>query len=301
MARICKTVQDRIETTRTDAVNQCHNVSHSISNTVCSWMPWPFDDLCDLIVTIITEVVCAIVYVVVTIISWVARVVCEIIVAVKWVVSVIVNGLEWLGNRIITFPEWLGCLAGLKLGRKVYRICPMVIADDNGNPFVPITTIQNHIAAAITIFNTCNVTVIASPIVVITGKSYLGVGPSCDAGGFFSEDKLELENLSCCSGLLDSLKCLRFPSGLIWPRHVLKAIWLNDVPGKAGCYIPVDTFVQIDNTGTVNVLAHEMGHACDLTHRDDDNTNLMFPQALNTGLTDFQCCTIRTGRFVTFF
>ena len=298
--RICKQVQERIETFRTEAYNECRNVSRTISETICSWMPWPFDALCDLVTRVITEVICAIVYVVITIVSWVWRTVCEIIAAIVWVVTLVMGALEWLGNRIITLPEWLLCLAGVKLGRKTFRICPMVICDDLGIPFVPIATIQNHINAAITIFNTCNVNVIASPIILITGKPHLAVGPSCDAGGFFSEHKLEYENLSCCNGLLESIKCLRFPSGLIWPRHVLKAIWLSDVPGKAGCYLFPDSYVQMDSNGSVNILAHEMGHACDLLHRDDDRSNLMHPSATNTALTSFQCCTIRIAKWVTY-
>jgi len=298
---ICKQVQERIETLRTEAHNQCRNVSRTISETICSWLPWPLDDLCDLVTRVITEVVCAIVYVVVTVVSWVWRTVCEVIAIIDWIVTLVVGALEWLGNRILTFPEWLLCLAGVRLARKNYRICPMVIADERGNPFVPLATIQNQINAAVEIFNNCNVNVIASQIIVVTGKPDLAVGPGCDAGGFFTTHRGDYEHLSCCQGLLDSLKCLRFPSGLIWPRHVLKAIWLSDVPGKAGCYLFPDSFVQIDNNGSVNILAHEMGHACDLLHRDDDLSNLMHPSATNANVTNFQCCTVRTGKFVTLF
>lgn len=298
--RICKQVQDRIETTRTEAQNQCRNVTRTITETICSWLPWPLDDFCDLVTRVITEVICAIVYVVITVVSWVWRTVCEIIALIDWVVTLVAGALEWLGNRIITLPEWLLCLGGLRLGRKNFRICPMVIADASGKELVPIATIQSQIRAATAIFNKCNVNVIATPIVLVTGKAHLAVGPECGAGGFFSEHKLEYEHLRCCNGLLERVSCLRFPSGLIWPRHILKAIWLDDVPGKAGCYIFPDSFVQIDKSGSVNILAHEMGHACDLTHRDDVN-NLMHSDATSSGITDFQCCTIRTGRFVTFF
>lgn len=298
--RVCKQVQERIETTRTEAQNQCRSVSRTITETICSWLPWPLDDLCDLVTRVIIETICAIVYVVITIVSWVWRTVCEIIAAIDWVITLVVGALEWLGNRIITLPELLFCFAGITLGRKNYRICPMVIADERGNPLVPIATIQRQIEVATAIFKKCNVNLIASSIVVVTGKSHLAVGPDCGAGGFFSEHKLEYEHLSCCNGLLERVKCLRFPSGLIWPREILKAIWLQDVPGKAGCYIFPDSFVQIDNGGTENILAHEMGHACDLTHRDNVN-NLMHSSAANSDLTNSQCCTIRTGRFVTFF
>jgi len=298
--KICKQVQERIETTRTEAQNQCRNVTRTITETICKWLPWPLDKLCDVVTRVISEVVCAIVDVVITIVSWVWRTVCEIIGIIAWVVSLVVGALEWLGNRILTFPEWVLCLAGVSLGRKNYRICPMVIADDKGEPVVKTEIIQSQIRAAIETFNQCNVNVVASPIVVVTGKSYLATGPSCDAEGFFSTHKMEYENLSCCNGLLESVKCLRFPSGLIWPREILKAIWVKNVPGKAGCYLFPNSYIQIDEDANLNILAHEMGHACDLLHREDDESNLMHPQAINTDLTDFQCCTIRTSKFVTF-
>jgi hypothetical protein len=301
MARICKEIQERIETTRTEAQNQCRNVSHTVSETICSWMPWPLDDLCDLVTRVITEVVCAIVYVVITVISWVTRIVCEIIVIIDWIITFLVNAIEWLGNRIITFPEWLLCLAGVKGLRKNYRICPMVIANDEGNPLVPLNVIQNQINTAIRIYNNCNVNVIASPIIVVTGKSFLATGPSCDAEGFFSEHKLEYEHLSCCNGLLESIKCLRFPSGIIWPRHILKTIWVADVPGKVGCYLFPNSFLLVDADAAIDTLAHEMGHACDLFHVDEQ-ANLMHPgDRTSSTLTNFQCCTIRTAKFVTVF
>jgi len=50
---------------------------------------------------------------------------------------------------------------------------------------------------------------------------------------------------------------------------VLKAIWLSDVPEKAGYYFFPDSFVQMDNGGSVNILAHVNVHACDLFHREE--------------------------------
>jgi hypothetical protein len=61
-----------------------------------------------------------------------------------------------------------------------------------------------------------------------------------------------------------------------------------------------ESYVLIASNGALDTLAHEMGHAGDLGHRDDDNTNLMFtPSRIDANLTDFQCCTIRTSKFVT--
>ncbi len=307
MARVCREIQERIEETREEAREECRNVSRTITETICSWMPWPLSELCDLVTRVITEVVCGIVWVVVTVVSWVTRIVCEIIYVIDWIITHLVGIIEWLGNRIITFPEWLICQMGLKAGRKRLRICPVVIADERGVPSVPIATIQEHINFAINLYRDCDVDIIASDIITVNEKSHLTTVSGCDTGGFFAEDRAELERLRCCNGLIDSIKCLRFPSGLIWPRPVLKAIWVdvirNATPGTdtRGCYMLPDSFVLIDSTALQDTLAHELGHACDLLHRNSEPTNLMAPGSIRTGsnLTGSQCCTIRTGRFVT--
>jgi hypothetical protein len=303
MARICREIQERIEETREEAREECRNVSREITETICSWMPWPFSELCDLVTRIITEVVCAIVWVVVTVVSWVTRIVCEIIFVIDWLITHLVGVLEWLGNRIITFPEWLICQAGVGTGRRRFRICPMVIADEAGNPIVPLDTIQSQIDQAIEIWEQCNITVSASDIRVITGRSHLAAASGCNAGGYFSGDRSEYEHLSCCDGLKDSLRCLRFPSGLLWPRHILKAIWVTSIDsGERGCYMMPESFVLVTVRGAIDTLAHEMGHAGDLLHNNDDNTNLMFtPTRVASNLSRSQCCTVRTSRFVTLF
>ncbi|MDZ4747298.1 MAG: hypothetical protein SH808_02350 [Saprospiraceae bacterium] len=300
MARICREIQERIEETRNEAREECRNVSSTISETICSWLPWPLDAICDVVTTVITEVVCATIWVVITIVSWVTRIVCEFVFVIIWVVTHVISILEWLGNRIITFPEWLICLAGLNTGRKRFRICPIVIADATGTPVVPIATIQRQIQTAIAIYTTCNVSVIASPITTVTGREYLANASGCDAGGYFGGDRSEYETLSCCQGIVDSIKCLRFPSGLIWPRHILKAIWVDTLAsGDRGCYMLPESFILIASSGAIDTLAHEMGHACDLLHRDEIDNLMTTPTRTGSNLTDFQCCTIRTSRFVT--
>lgn len=301
MARICREIQERIEETRTEAHEECRNVSRTITETICSWMPWPFSELCELVTRVVTELVCAIVYVVITIVSWVTRIVCEIIYVIDWIITHLVGIIEWLVNRIITLPELLLCLAGVQMGRRKYRICPMVIANERGEPIVPLTDVQDQIDEAIRIYEQCNIEVIASEIIVVEGRTHLLTAPGCDFWGYFDGDRSEYEHLSCCQGLLDSLKCLRFPSGLLWPRHKLKAIWVDTLAsGHLGCYNTPESYVLVASNGRLDTLAHEMGHAGDLTHNDDDANNLMFtPGRTGSNLSGGQCCTIRTSKFVT--
>jgi len=303
MARICREIQERIEERRTEAREECREVSRTIRETICSWMPWPFSELCELVTRVITEIVCTIVYVVITIVSWVTRIVCEIIFIIDWIITHLIGFIEWLVNRIITLPELLFCLAGVNFGRRKYRICPMVIADEAGNPIVGLDAIQSQIDTAIRIYEQCNIEVIASEIIVVRGRPHLLNGPGCNAGGYFDDIRSEYEHLRCCEGLLDSLKCLRFPSGLLWPRHKLKAIWIDTLSsGHLGCYMTPESYVLVGSNGFQDTLAHEMGQAGDLLHNSDDNTNLMFTGGggrVASNLTNAQCCTIRTSKFVT--
>ncbi|MBK6266071.1 hypothetical protein JKA74_13590 [Marivirga sp. S37H4] len=301
MARVCREIQERIEETREEAREECRNVSRTITETICSWMPWPFSELCNLVSRVITEVVCNTIWVIITIVSWVTRVVCETIFIIDWIITHLIGIIEWLVNRIITFPEWVICQIGVNTGRKNFRICPIVIADAAGNPVVPLPDIQDQINEAVRIYNQCNINVIASPITVVTDRPHLANAPGCDAGGYFGEDRIELEHLSCCQGFTRVRTCLRFPSGLLWPRHVLKAIWVDNLSsGHLGCYMLPESYILMTANARLDTLAHEMGHAGDLLHEDDDNNNLMFtPGRSGSNLTNSQCCTLRTSRFVT--
>jgi hypothetical protein len=302
MARVCREIQERIEERREEAREDCRTVSRTISETICSWLPWPLDDICDVVTRVITEVVCTIVYVVVTIVSWVTRIVCEIVHVVVWIITHLVGFLEWLGNRILTLPEMLLCLVGARPIRKKYRICPMVIADDTGGPVVPVAEIEREIETAKRIYEQCGIQVIASPVTVITGRPHLANASGCNAGGYFSGDRAEFEMLTCCSGLLKGLSCLRFPSGLIWPRHVLKAIYVRSIEsGERGCYLLPESFILVAATRAPDTLAHEMGHAGDLLHRDEADNLMTTPTRTASNLTSWQCCVLRTSRFVTVF
>ncbi|MDL1865559.1 hypothetical protein FBQ90_10330 [Betaproteobacteria bacterium PRO5] len=302
MARVCRKIQERIEKRRKEAREDCRNVTRTISETICSWLPWPFDDICDLVTRVITEVVCTIVYVVITVVSWITRIVCEIVHIAIWIVTHIVGFLEWLGNRILTLPELLLCVIGVRPIPKNYRICPLVIADEKGTSVVPVAEIEAEIQTAIRVWAQCGIRVIASPVVVVNGKSHLATASGCNASGYFGGDRAEFETLTCCNGILESLRCLRFPSGLIWPRHVLKAIWVRSISsGERGCYLLPESFILIASTRAPDTLAHEMGHAGDLLHRDEADNLMTTPTRTASNLTGWQCCVVRTSRFVTMF
>lgn len=304
MPQICKTIQEKIESTRQEAREECKNVSKSITETICSWMPWPLDKLCKAVTKVITEIVCTTIWVLVTVISWVTKIVCEFISIVDWIISHLIGLAEWIANRILTFPEWLGCLIGIKGYNKNFRICPIVLTDEKGQPIAPIAEIERQIAKAITIYKEeCNIRVISTPVLIKANTAHLLNVSACDAGAYFSNGRMDLNQLACCEGgLMDSINCLRFPSGLIWPMKTLRAIWVKSIEGdKRGCYMPMESFVLVAKTGAIDTLAHEMGHAGDLPHSDDSGNLMNTPSRTNSNLSSLQCCTLRTSRFVSIF
>jgi hypothetical protein len=301
MSKLCREVTERVEELREEMRNACRDVARTVSRNICTWFPWPLDAICDVVTIVITEIVCTIVYVVITIVSWVSRMVCELTQTFVVIINKVVGYVEMVVNRILTLPDWILCLSGVRPIRKKYRICPIVIADDAGAPVKKIAEIERAIEQAKQVFDKCGIDVIASNIMVVNGKSHLAHASGCNASGFFSSDRSEYEMLSCCDGILD-LGCHRFPSGLVWPRHVLKAIWVTDIEdGKRGCHLPSESFVLIAaKNSTERTLAHEMGHAGDLFHSPDPY-NLMFEYANNLELEPWQCCSVRASRFVTTF
>jgi hypothetical protein len=87
---------------------------------------------------------------------------------------------------------------------------------------------------------------------------------------------------------------------LIWPRQILKAIWVDTISsGERGCYLLPESFILVASSAAQDTLAHEMGHAGDLLHRDEADNLMTTPTRTGSNLTNFQCCTVRTSRFVT--
>jgi hypothetical protein len=301
MSRVCFEVAERIEEFRNEAREECRNVTREVSERICSWMPWPFSELCNLVTRLVTELVCGIVWVVVTIVSWVTRLVCIIIAVLDWIIQRLIGILEWLIGRIISVFDLLVCVIGFRPGTKKMRICPLIIADQAGIPAMPEADVQRQIDRAVEIYRQCNVDLIFSPIQVVQGNAHLIDASGCDAGGYFSGDRTEYEHLSCCQGFLESLKCLRFPSGFIWPRQIFKAIWVRSLAtGDRGCYMLPESFTLIASTAAIDTLAHEIGHACDLLHREDPQNLMTTPTRTDALLTPWQCCVIRSSRFVTY-
>ncbi len=300
MSAPCRKIQEGIEQTRRELREKCKETAKTVSERICRVLPWPLTLLCDVITQVVTVILCVMTEVIIVIISWVTRVVCELFIVLSWLSLQLLSFLGWFVSRILKFPELMLCLGGVGTGTKKLRICPMVIADENGEPVMELEQIERQIQRAKEIYATCGIELLASPVQVIRDRPHLAHAPSCGAGGFFSSQAVEYLRLSCCEKG-SSLKCLHASGAALWIRNVVKVVWVKEIQGKGirGCYIPFNSFVQISNLRLPDTLAHELGHACDLPHNTSNRGNLMHVNRNDSLLTPGQCCVLRSSRFVT--
>jgi hypothetical protein len=80
---------------------------------------------------------------------------------------------------------------------------------------------------------------------------------------------------------------------------------VRDIAGKIGCSLgPLTDYVTVSKAGTHSdsTLAHEIGHCCSLLHRENDSSNLMYPNdGRKNGVTGWQKFVFRNSRHCTFW
>src|SRR4051794_19371546 len=159
---ICHQVTQQIEQWQQRFENQCHQVS----SQVCTWLPWPLDDLCNWV----TDTVCNLVAVLVKVIVTIVKTVCETIISlvtifiripmtivltvmriVCFVIDYVINWIKIIISVLVGIPEFLLCLLGLRI-RKTMHVCVTVLAGKDGKPVVDlaqVTMVMDDAAAII--------------------------------------------------------------------------------------------------------------------------------------------------------
>lgn len=308
---ICHDVVTTIEEWQSRWEEQCSTVSKQ----VCQWLPWPLDDLCDWV----TETVCKFVEVWFTVIKTIVQTVCEVVTSlikifilipmtifitvlriVCFIVDFIVNWVKIIIAGIIGIPEFLLCMLGLRI-RKHIHACVTVLAASDGTPVVSATQVDDVLdEAARIISDRFNVRLhIHGRKLVQVPKDRLDV-TACDASQLFSSEAIDLtddangtfgELFGCGDNLIDiGAELIHDSLDIIFIRDILEG---DDV----GCHIPGTDYVIIDQSSSGLVLAHEIGHACDLWHLDD-RTNLMNHFVGGDNVRGWQRCIFRRARFV---
>lgn len=312
---VLKTVCHDIVTTIEEWQSRWENQCQSVSKKVCTWLPWPLDDLCDWV----TETVCKLVEVWFTVIKTIVQTVCEVVTSlikifilipftlfitvlriVCFIVDFIVNWIKIIISIIFGIPEFLLCMLGLRI-RKHLHACVTVLAGGDGVPVISDADVDRVLEEARRIIdNRFNVNLhIHGRKLVQVPKDRLDV-TACNASQLFSSEAIDLTDDA--NGTFEGLfGCGDNPVdiGAELIHDVLDIIFIRDIieGGDVGCHIPGTDYVIVDKNSSGLVLAHEIGHACDLWHMSE-KMNLMNHFVAGDDVKGWQRCIFRRSRFV---
>lgn len=308
---ICHEVVTTIEEWQSRWENQCSQVSKK----VCRWLPWPLDKLCDWV----TETVCKLVEVFFKVIKTIIKTVCEVVTSfikvfilvpvtifltilriVCFIVDFIVNWIRIIIAIIVGIPEFLLCMLGLNI-RKHIHACVTVLAGRDGVPVVSDGQVDKVLEEARRMISerfNVELHVHGRKVVQVPGDR-LDV-TACDASQLFSSEAIDLTD-DANGSFGDLFGCSRDPLdiGLGLIHGVVDIKFIRDIleGNDIGCHIPGTDYVIIDQNSSGHVLAHEIGHACDLWHVSD-TTNLMNHFVAGDAVRNWQKCIFRRARFV---
>ena len=217
---------------------------------------------------------------------------------VKLVIEVIMRIINSLGQIFFFWVE------------KTLTLQVMILRDEGGNAVAMPTDLDAPITEARAIFKSrfnIKIKQWGKPLVqTIHGnapKEALDV--SCDGGAVEEEftgasGEYFAANLA---GWVVVPISVAFPITVV----VVRSVSINGEV-KLGCAIGVTDYAtlsaQATGTKSLTTLAHELGHACSLLHRDgkNDTWNLMYPDdSRSTGVTGWQKFVVRTSRHCTFW
>lgn len=270
-----------IVTTVCEWVSRIITTIKEVVEKVCTWLPWPLSKLCEFVTKIIEVVetvwdwVCR--EVIQRIINWIEIVVEYVIYILKWVC--------WVIDWVIRGPALLLCLLGIE-PRRFLGVCVKVLADDAGNPAIPLATVQRMLRDAAAIFRRCNISMVVCSVEIVRKPEFLD-STTCEFSGMFRRffTWFSANTCGCCSTVtVYFVRDIVNPPGLI----------------VSGCAYPGTDWVTVDAEGDGTVVVQEIGHLADLWSHSSDPNNVMTDQGggTNDQITRFQCCMIRTSRFV---
>jgi hypothetical protein len=251
-----------------------------VTKKVCSWLPWPLDQLCEWVteiievVTEVTEWVCE--EVISTIIDWVEAIITYVFYIVRWIC--------WVIDWPLRFIDLLFCLLGIHIPRTLH-ICVKILMDNDGRPATTKNAVDVILARATQLLAQCSIRLCIDSIEFVR-KQDLMKDVECGASQFFSSAFPWFEKHSCKGGVLSATKPLTL-------------FFVDSMKDANACTISRTSYIVLTDGANGASVVHEFGHHCDLSHRDDPQ-NIMFAEASDTKdqLTDWQCCMMRTSEFV---
>lgn len=307
-------VCENVTTTLTEMQKQVEKVCENVQKKVCKWLG-PFSSLCSWV----TKTVCKFVEVWVEVTKTIVELVCTLVTTVTKIlilipltlfvtvvsivcfwVDFVASWVEIVVTAIAGFLEWLTCMLGLQV-RKHLHICVTVLASHDGVPVRPDAEVSQVLREAADIIATrMNVRLhVHGRKVVAVPESNLDV-VACGASQLFSGEAIDLTDdatgtfgdlFGCGEDVVDTVTSL--------VHNVLHVIFIRQIVegDDVGCHVPGTDYVIIDDQSTGLVLAHEIGHACDLWHISPTN-NLMNHFTVGDDVKGWQRCIFRRARFV---
>jgi|SRR5713101_8299273 len=276
-------ILQQIVTTVCGWVSSIITTIKNVVQKVCDWLPWPLDAICNWVTKTITVLVTVWNWVCNTIISFVLTLVTYLLNLIIYVVRIICI----IVTIIIRLPGFLLCLLGLSF-RKRIRICIKILTNEKGDSQVTMDAVERSIELMKQVYKQCNIIVEVDSIERVVKPDLLTSTDDSFRGLFsFWHSWFSQHACSCCSQVT--------------------AFFVDKIQGSSdGFTFWGDNWCRVDSTANTDptIMAHEVGHICNLWHVND-NKDLMFPDSgpptnpRNT-LTSFQCCTMRLSTFVTF-
>lgn len=277
---VCEWVSRVVTTLKTVTEQVCNWVSEK----VCKWLPWPLDKICDWVNKLVCTTVTKVLEVVETIWEWVCREIIERIVDwIEIIVEYVIYVLKWVCwvvDWIIRGPAFLLCLLGVE-PRRFLGVCVKILADNAGNPAIPVATVQGMLRDAAAIFRRCNISLVVCSFEIVRKPEFLD-STTCGFSGMFKRffTWFSANSCGCCS--------------------TVTVYFVRDIPKASGCAYPGSDWVTVDASGDGTTIVQEIGHLADLWSHSSDPNNVMTDQPGGTHdqITHVQCCMIRTSRFV---
>ena len=231
----------------------------------------------------------------------------ELVLSIPIVGGIIRTILNWVTEiiwRAVGFIDFLGSLIGIRLRKKMYF--GVIVPSVDSVPIVPDADIQRQVDAAISFYDsTCNINLIFSGIChTDVPPPEAGLKFACDAGGFFNDWWLGGSYFELAAATCKFEDSFRRVIGL--GAEIIVFI-VQDVTtaNTNGCsFASTHNYVVIEAKPNDQpfVAAHEMGHACLLSHVSG-TTNLMNPVTPSTNpvLTNLQISLVRWSKHCVYF
>jgi len=259
---------------------------------------------------LVTELVCFIVSVILDIISYAIGLIMSIPV-IGGIIRAVLNWVTDIILRLISLPDLILTYAGIRVRKKIY--VKGIILNSDGEPLADESELLPSIELARTIFDReCNVQLIYTGTCVTdldTPQNSQSI--ICDWRGFFRDllstqgSYFEFVSANCA-----------YENGhhrIIGYASEILIFIVNDIQPETtiGCsfgathnYVTVEAAALRDNDGAtvaIDTIAHEIAHACNLSHSDNEE-NLMFfsSERSNTTMSDPQRAWFRSSKHCVF-